>query len=295
MSGTPSVPGTAPRKGKQNRLFSWFVLRHAWYEIWRKHASYNRVLKGIFHNYVSRGLCTVENAEIQVKRLLGVFIDACMCYAILMKLDYANVMSLCWGPKIVLDGVVLRMRSVAAFLQDPFKLNTLKKLFGPEAEHFSFLPSSMISRLDVQAKKTLTELGDLLYNFSGRQTHNPQTGRTATYGDPLSATQFKRMCEILLEGSHDEHHPLSKRFGFLCKLSDTPEITSTGIRAHQKYRDILQALSSDYPVCSLLPLDCPDELEAALNKTTGKVDLSDFKRIQLRQKCSCVQFHRGHH
>lgn len=200
-------------------------------------------------------------------RILPVMIDAAMCFVQLQQVDYANVLHFCSasgpGSGIVGDGVVLNIRSLIAHLSNswratPDSTNKYKyALNGPDSVVFAFLPLSLVENTDIRGK--LKEFKELLFNFSGHIRHNPQTKKDETHGKPLTAKKLEKLRSLLKELISTAGGVVSRRLALLEHLVNKEEEVELFQKkvcfyANKKAKDLLQALSSDYPVCSLCPL-----------------------------------------
>ena len=81
--------------GKTARLFSWVLIRHTWDCIYIGKMTYNACLEVLLLHYVRwRLLVRGEQKKLRAT-ILPSFIDACMCYVVLQRIDYPNVQKRC--------------------------------------------------------------------------------------------------------------------------------------------------------------------------------------------------------
>jgi hypothetical protein len=290
---------TRPRS-KSGVLFSWCVMRRTWDLIHIGKITYNAVLEVLLSAFVRWNLMTLAEKKIQKAKILPYFIDAAMCFVLLQRIDYPNVMPRCLakttvdpatGAKkiggLIGDAVALGTDVCSSNLDNfwrPTPKPDMPRLQGPTIGIVTFLPCCMIA--DEKERQKFEQFKVLLQGFSGHSRFNVQTGKTIfCYGDPVTEDGFQ---EIILSFKHrfslPNEHPIHKRLGYLERLVGNNRVSvlyrkSTRFRATNDNIEMIQALVCDYPVCGLVPANGPQHLEDVL-----KVSLND--RVKLDDESS---------
>jgi hypothetical protein len=165
-------------------LFDWVLLRKSVRDLWVVKATYRAMLLSLIAVWHDNGEITKVDGAKLLGKLLGKFIDACMCFVELMNIDYANYVTQCAGQlRLVFDAVEVNIQSLAANILNPERATpsrtddeSARRLRCPDRCDLIFLTLGNLGVVTDAQKRSLLRAKTLLLEFCKTSRFNKRTG-----------------------------------------------------------------------------------------------------------------------